>query len=115
VCRLTVRDQAKQLHGSGPPRETSIHSLEPDPRLPNPQDYSSKYQGTRYRVVECAGLGYGTRLSGYTAPDLSMERAPVLQSRPPGYRTLPLSQRGPKLQAWLLNSDVIMSAGMGTV
>jgi hypothetical protein len=64
-------------------------------------------------VVECAGLGYGTGLSGYAAPDHSMERAPVLQSRPLGCRTLPLSQRGPKLQAWLLNSDVIMSAGMG--
>jgi hypothetical protein len=60
--------------------------------------------------VECAGLGYGTGLSGYAAPDHSMERAPVLQSRPPGCRTLLLSQRGLKMQAWLLNSDVIMSA-----
>jgi hypothetical protein len=38
-----VRDQAKRLHGSEAPQETSVHSLEPDPRLPDAQDYSSKY------------------------------------------------------------------------
>jgi hypothetical protein len=43
-----------------------------------------------------------------------MERAPVRSNRPPGYRALLLSQRGPKLQAWLFNSDAIMSDGMGT-
>jgi hypothetical protein len=43
VCRFTVWDQAKRLHDSGPPQETSIHSLEPDPRLSDPHDYSSKY------------------------------------------------------------------------
>jgi hypothetical protein len=37
-----------------------------------------------------------------------MERALVLQSRPPGCRALLLSHRGPKLQAWLFNPDVIM-------
>jgi hypothetical protein len=36
ACRLRLRDQAKQLHGSGPLQETSIHSLELDPRLPGP-------------------------------------------------------------------------------
>jgi hypothetical protein len=25
------------------PQEMCVHSLEPDPRLPDPQDYSSKY------------------------------------------------------------------------
>jgi hypothetical protein len=78
ACRLTLRNQAKRLHGFGPPQETSIHSLEPDPRLSDPQDYSSKYWGARHRVMECAGFGYGTRLSGYIAPDHPMERAPVL-------------------------------------
>jgi hypothetical protein len=34
----TVRDQAEQLHGSGPPQETSIASLVPDPRLSDAQD-----------------------------------------------------------------------------
>jgi hypothetical protein len=29
-------------------------------------------------VVERAGLGYGTKLSGYTAPDHPRERAPIL-------------------------------------
>jgi hypothetical protein len=43
ACRLTVRDQVEQLLGSGPPQETSVHSLELDPRLSDPQDYSSKY------------------------------------------------------------------------
>jgi hypothetical protein len=43
-----------------------------------------------------------------------MERASVLQSRPPGCRALLLSHRGPKLQAWLFNSDVIMPDRMGT-
>jgi hypothetical protein len=44
-----------------------------------------------------------------------MERVPVLWNRPPGCRALLLSQRGPKLQAWLFNLDVIMSDGKGTV
>jgi hypothetical protein len=44
-----------------------------------------------------------------------MERAPTLQSWPPGCWALLLSQRGPKLQAWLFNSDVIMIDGIGTV
>jgi hypothetical protein len=44
-----------------------------------------------------------------------MEWGPVLQSRLLGCRALLLSQRGPKLQAWLFNSDVIMSDGKGTV
>jgi hypothetical protein len=78
VCRLRVQDHAKQLHSSGPPQETCVHSLEPDPRLPDPQIYSSKYKGARPRAVEHAGLGYGTKLSGYIAPDHPRERAPIL-------------------------------------
>jgi hypothetical protein len=78
ACRLRVRDQAKRLHSSGPPQETCVRSLELDPRLLDPQDYSSKYYGTRHRVVERAGLGYGTKLNGYTAPDHPMERVPIL-------------------------------------
>jgi hypothetical protein len=42
-----------------------------------------------------------------------MERALVLQSRPLGCRALLLSHRGPKLQTWLFNLDVIMPDGMG--
>jgi hypothetical protein len=91
VCRLTVRDQAKRLHGSGQPQETGAHFPELDPRLSDPQNYSSKYYGTRHKMVGCAGLRYGTRLSGYTAPNHSMERAPVLWNRPPGCRTSLLS------------------------
>jgi hypothetical protein len=37
-----MRDQAKRLHGFGPPQEISVHFLEPDPGLSDPQDYSSK-------------------------------------------------------------------------
>jgi hypothetical protein len=44
-----------------------------------------------------------------------MEWGPVFQSRLLGCRALLLSQRGPKLQAWMFNSDVIMSDGKGTV
>jgi hypothetical protein len=44
-----------------------------------------------------------------------MERAPILLNRLPGCQALLLSQRGPKLQDWLLNSDVIMSEWVGTV
>jgi hypothetical protein len=76
--RLRVQDHAKRLHRSGPPQETCVHSLEPDPRLSDPQDYSSKYYGARPRAVERAGLGYGTKLSGYTTPDYPREQAPVL-------------------------------------
>jgi hypothetical protein len=42
-----------------------------------------------------------------------MERAPILQSRPPGCRALLLLHRGPKLQDWQLNSDVITPDRMG--
>jgi hypothetical protein len=61
ACRLRVQNQAKQLHSSRPLQETSTHSLELDPRLPDP---------------------------------------------------LP-QWRGPELQAWLLNSDVIIPARVG--
>jgi hypothetical protein len=53
VCKPTVRDQAERLHGSGPPQETSIASLVPDPRL---STYSSKYLGIHHGAVECAGF-----------------------------------------------------------
>jgi hypothetical protein len=35
-CRLRVWDQAKRLHSSEPPQETSTHSLEPDPQVAGP-------------------------------------------------------------------------------
>jgi hypothetical protein len=60
-------------------------------------------------------FGYRTRLSGHTGSGPphgmgSRSLEPAL-----GYRALLLSQRGPKLQAWLFNSDVLMSDEMGTV
>ena len=64
-------------------------------------------------MVGCAGLRYGTRLSGYTAPDHSMERAPVLWNRPLAVGPPNFRKGGPKLQAWMLNSDVVMSGQMG--
>jgi hypothetical protein len=61
------------------------------------------------------GFGYGTRLSGHTGSgpphgmgSRSSEPAPRL-SGPPAFA------ESPKLQAWLFNSDVIMSDGIGTV
>jgi hypothetical protein len=36
ACRLRVQNHAKQLHSSGPLQETSAHSLELDPMLPDP-------------------------------------------------------------------------------
>jgi hypothetical protein len=36
ACRPRVRNHAKQQHSSGPLQETSVHSLELDPRLPDP-------------------------------------------------------------------------------
>jgi hypothetical protein len=44
----------------------------------DPLDHSSKYQGTCRRVVERVGLGYGTRLSDYIAPDHPRGHMPVL-------------------------------------
>jgi hypothetical protein len=64
-------------------------------------------------MVECAGLGYVTKLNGYTTPDHPSRQVLVLQNWPLGCQT-PLS-RGPKLQAWLLNSDVHIPARVGTV
>ena len=40
------------------------------PELFGPPGPSLRYYGTRPREVENADLGYGTRLSGYTTPDL---------------------------------------------
>ena len=40
----------------------------PDLQVPSP-----RYYGTHSQEVVRAGLGYGTRLSGYTAPDLPGE------------------------------------------
>jgi hypothetical protein len=78
VCRLRVRDQAKRLHNSGPPQGTCVHSLELDPWLRDLHDYSSKYLGTHHRVVERVGLGYGTKLNGYTALDHPRRQVPIL-------------------------------------
>jgi hypothetical protein len=36
ACRLWVQNHVKQLHSSGPLQEMSAHSLELDPRLPDP-------------------------------------------------------------------------------
>jgi hypothetical protein len=44
-----------------------------------------------------------------------MERAPVLWNRPQAVGPPSFHKEGPKLQAWLLNSDVVMSGQMGTV
>jgi hypothetical protein len=52
-------------------------------------------------VVKRAGLGYGTKLSGRTAPDLSRGQLSVLLDWPPGY------------MAWLLNVDVNIPAMEG--
>jgi hypothetical protein len=40
-----------------------------DGRGPDFRIHSSRYYGTYPREVERAGLGYGTRLSGYTTLD----------------------------------------------
>jgi hypothetical protein len=45
---------------------------------PDPLDHSSKYLDARRRVVERAGLGYGTMLSSYTAPDHPRRRVSIL-------------------------------------
>jgi hypothetical protein len=66
-------------------------------------------------MVGYTGLRYGTRLSGHTAQDHSMERAPVLWNRPQAVRPPSFRKGGPKLRAWLLNSDVVMSGQMGSV
>jgi hypothetical protein len=66
-------------------------------------------------MVGCAGLRYEILLSGYTDPDHSMERAPVLWDRPQVVGPPSFREGGPKLQAWLLNSDVVMSGQMRTV
>jgi hypothetical protein len=73
---------------------------------------------TRVPVTEwwsVQAFGYGTRLSGYTGSGPPHGMGSRSLEPPPGCRALLLSQRGPKLQAWLFDSDVIMSNGMGTV
>jgi hypothetical protein len=60
-------------------------------------------------------FGYDTRLSGHTGsgpPHGTGSRSP---EPAPRLSALLLSQRGPKLQSWLFNSEVIMSDGKGTV
>jgi hypothetical protein len=36
ACRLRVQNQAKRLHGSGPPQETCIHFSRTGPKVPGP-------------------------------------------------------------------------------
>jgi hypothetical protein len=60
-------------------------------------------------------FGYGTRLSGHTGSGPPHGTSYRSLEPAPGYRALLLSQRGLKVQAWLFNSDVIMSDGKGTV
>jgi hypothetical protein len=60
-------------------------------------------------------FGYGTRLSGHTGSGPPHGMGSHSLEPPLGCRALLLSQRGPKLQAWLFNLDVIMSDGKGTV
>jgi hypothetical protein len=43
-----------------------------------PLNHSSRYYDTHRRMVERAGLGYGTRLSGYTTLDHPRGRVSVL-------------------------------------
>jgi hypothetical protein len=50
-------------------------------------------------MVGYAGLRYGTRLSGYTAPDHSMEQAPVLWNQPRAVGPPSFRKGGPRLQA----------------
>jgi hypothetical protein len=45
---------------------------------PDPVDHGSKYQDTRLRVVERVGSRYGTKLSGYMAPDHPKRQVSVL-------------------------------------
>jgi hypothetical protein len=52
-------------------------------------------------VVKRAGFGYGTKLSGRTAPDHPRRQLSVLLDWPPGYWT------------WLLNADVNGGDRMG--
>jgi hypothetical protein len=52
-----VRNQAKRLHSSGPPQETSTHSLELAPRLLDPPRF-------RRGVLNCKP-GYSIRMSSY--------------------------------------------------
>jgi hypothetical protein len=60
-------------------------------------------------------FGYGTRISGHTGSEPPHGTGYRSLEPAPSCRALLLSQRGPKLQAWLFNSDVIMSDGKGTV
>jgi hypothetical protein len=66
-------------------------------------------------VVECAGFRVRNQAKPHrlrTTPwnGVSFSRAGSQAVEPPNFRI-----GGPKLQAWLLNSDVVMSGQMGTV
>jgi hypothetical protein len=66
-------------------------------------------------VVECAGFRVWDQAKRpHRLRTTPWNGLPLFRAAP-GCRALLLSQRGPKLQAWLFNSDVIMSDGMGTV
>jgi hypothetical protein len=60
-------------------------------------------------------FGYGTRLSGHTGSGPPHGTASCSPEPAPRLSALLLSQRDPKLQAWLFHLDVIISDGKGTV
>jgi hypothetical protein len=65
-----VRDRAKQLRSSGPPPETRALSLELDLGFSDLQDLWYHILGHLPRGGGRVSLGYRTKLSGHTAPDL---------------------------------------------
>jgi hypothetical protein len=98
-----VRDQAKRLHDSGPPQETSVRSLEPDP--PGCRTHRTITLNTRVPVTEWRSVqafGYRTRLSGHIGSRPPHGTGSRSLEPSPSCRTSLLSQRGPKLQAWII-------------
>jgi hypothetical protein len=102
--------------GSGPPQGTNVHSLVPVPRLSDPHDLYRQILGTRHGVVECAGFRvrnqakrpHRLRTTPWNGIPFSGPGSQVVG--PPNFHI-----EGPKLQAWLLNSDVVMPVHMGSV
>ena len=108
---LRVRNQAKRLHGSCTAQGASITSL----------DRALGDRGERSpQVGECAGLGYGTKLSGCTDLDLPEERAPLPRTRlqstvRSGLEALPLIRRDmyPDLAVWHWKPSLILERSPG--
>jgi hypothetical protein len=76
-------------------------------RVWTPLGHGSRYYDSRRRVVERVGLRYGTRLSGYMAPDHPRRQVPIFLSQTLvcwTHKTIVLNTKVPVTKWWAMQA-----------